>query len=107
MGEIGEHALEFLEMFRNTTMYRDHHYRSISGILALARKYGNDVVDRACERSCHYNNISYRSIKKICESGLYDLPIEKTVQDSHISAGKIRSLDEYRKMTGLGVISHE
>ncbi len=46
MGDIGSHALEFLEQFRNTTMYRDHHYRSISGILALARKYGNDVVEK-------------------------------------------------------------
>lgn len=107
MGEIGEHALEFLEKFYTTKMYKDHHYRSISGILALARRYDNDVVDRACERACYYGNISYKSIKKICESGLYDLPIERLDTEPHESDSKIRSLSEYRNMMGLGVISHE
>ena len=88
-------------------MYRDHHYRSISGILALARKYGNDVVDQACERACYYGNISYKSIKRICESGLYDLPIEHVDSKIIESDSKIRSLSEYRDMMGLGVISHE
>lgn len=107
MGDIGSHALEFLEQFRNTKMYRDHHYRSISGILALARRYGDDVVDQACERACYYGNISYKSIKRICESGLYDLPIEHVEPMSIESDSKVRSLSEYRDMMGLGVIGHE
>ncbi len=107
MGEIGSHALEFLEKFKATSMYRDHHYRSISGILALSRRYGNDVVDKACERACHYGNISYKSIKKICESGLYDLPIEQVDAEKCETESNIRSLSEYRNMMGLGVIGHE
>ncbi len=107
MGEIGKHALDFLERFYRTTMYRDHHYRSISGVLALARKYGNDVVDKACERANYYGNISYKSIKRICESGLYELPIEHMDTEEIESESKIRSLSEYRDMVGLGVIIHE
>lgn len=38
-------------------MYQRHHYRSLSGILALRKKYGDDAVDRACVRTCHYGNI--------------------------------------------------
>ena len=40
MSEIGKHALEFLEAFRKSPMYKDHHYRSLSGIKALSRRYG-------------------------------------------------------------------
>lgn len=46
MSTVGTGALAFLEAFRNTEMYQCHHYRSISGILALRKKYGDDAVDR-------------------------------------------------------------
>ncbi len=107
MSEIGNHALDFLERFYKTAMYRDHHYRSISGILALARKYGNDAVNRACERANYYGNISYKSIKRICESGLYELPIERIDSDVVQTESKIRNLTDYRDMMGLGAIIHE
>ncbi len=76
MAEVGSGAAAFLEAFRDTEMYQCHHYRSISGILALCKKYGDDAVDKACARACHYGNITYRAVKKICESGLYALPLE-------------------------------
>lgn len=54
MAEVGNDAAAFLEAFKDTEMYQCHHYRSISGILALCKKYGDDAVDRACARACHY-----------------------------------------------------
>lgn len=107
MGAIGEGALIFLEAFRNTQMYQCHHYRSISGILALRKKYGDEAVDKACARACHYGNITYRAVKKICESGLYTLPLEEQPQTIHKENSKIRNLSDYRRMTGLGVIANE
>ena len=107
MGQIGEGALQFLDAFRETQMYRYHHYRSIAGILALRRKYDDDVIDRACTRACHYGSITYRTVKKICDSGLYVLPLEEKAQNSTAGTGSIRSLSDYRDMTGLGVISNE
>lgn len=107
MGAIGEGALTFLETFRNTQMYQCHHYRSISGILALRKKYGDEAVDKACARACHYGNITYRAVKKICESGLYTLPLEEQTQTIHNENSKIRNLSDYRRMTGLGVIANE
>lgn len=107
MSAVGDGALAFLEAFRKTEMYQCHHYRSISGILALCKKYGNDAVDKACARACHYGNITYRAVKKICESGLYSLPLENESEHSGNVNSKIRNLTDYRKMTKLGVISHE
>ena len=102
MSAVGEGALAFLEAFRQTEMYQCHHYRSISGILALCKRYGNDAVDKACARACHYGNITYRSVKKICESGLYNLPLENESERSVNGNSKIRNLADYRKMTELG-----
>lgn len=107
MSAVGEGALAFLEAFRHTQMYQCHHYRSISGILALRKKYGDEALDKACARACHYGNITYRAVKKICESGLYALPLEEKTHPPKEGAGKIRDLCDYRRMTGLGVIGHE
>ena len=107
MAEVGSGAAAFLEAFKDTEMYQCHHYRSISGILALRKKYGDDTVDKACARACHYGNITYRAVKKICESGLYALPLETGSEHMVESSSKIRSVSDYRQMTGLGVIGHE
>ncbi len=107
MAQVGNGASAFLEAFKDTEMYQCHHYRSISGILALRKKYGDEAVDKACARACHYGNITYRAVKKICESGLYTLPLENAPKQPEESNSKIRNLSDYRRMTGLGVIGHE
>lgn len=92
MAEVGSGATAF----KDTEMYQCHHYRSISGILALRKKYGDAAVDKACARACHYGNITYRAVKKICESGLYALPLETESEHMVESNSKIRSLSDYR-----------
>ena len=69
MSEIGKHALEFLEAFRESPMYKDHHYRSLSGIKDLSRRYGKEAVDKACRRACLYGSISYNSVKRSVKKG--------------------------------------
>jgi transposase len=109
MSEIGAGALEFLERYKDTSMYQCHHYRSISGILALRKKYSNETIDKACKRACHYGNISYRAVKNICESGLENLPLDRRSEDSYSTEkqSNIRDLSEYRMIARLGVISNE
>lgn len=107
MALAGPGALAFLEAFKDTEMYQCHHYRSISGILSLRGKYGDDAVDRACARACHYGNITYRAVKKICECSLYNLPLEEKPKQVAEKNSNVRNLSEYRKMTELGVISYE
>ncbi len=107
MAEVGTGALAFLEAFKDTDMYQCHHYRSISGILVLQKKYGEEAVDKACQRACHFGNITYRAVKRICESGLYNLPLEDEQEPFMERKSKIRNLLNYRQMTGLWVISHE
>ena len=107
MGQIGEGALQFLNAFKDTQMYRYHHYRSITGILALRKKYGDEILDQACRRACYYGSITYRTVKKICDNGLYCLPIEEKRENGTAGISSIRSLSDYRNMTVLGVIADE
>ena len=109
LSRYGAGALEFLERYKDTSMYQCHHYRSISGILALRKKYSNETIDKACKRACHYGNISYRAVKNICESGLENLPLDRRSEDSYSTEkqSNIRDLSEYRMIARLGVISNE
>lgn len=107
MGEVGDGALAFLEAFQQTDLHKCRQYRGIAGILALRKKHGDEAVNLSCQRACHYGNISYRAVKKICESGLYTLPLEERRSAGQGSSDNIRSLAEYRTMTELGVIGHE
>jgi len=107
METIGGGALEFFEAFKNTDTYRVNQYRSIAGILSLHKRYGSQAVDRACMRACHYGNITYRAVKKICSSGLYSLPLEDKRDDAHPCSSRIRELSAYKDIAQLGVIEHE
>lgn len=42
----------------------------MSGILNLARKYGNERLIRACQRGLSFGIYNYGTIKKILNSGL-------------------------------------
>jgi len=50
--------------------------RMINGIISLARKYCNDIVNKACQRALQYNAISYITVKNICEKNLYNTNTE-------------------------------
>jgi transposase len=110
MHDIGPGAEAFLEKFRVTSMYQCHHYRSISGIIALKKKYGAETVNKACERACYFGNITYRTVKNICEKGMERLPIENRMNVINAQTGtysNVRDLGQYRRMLGLGVIENE
>lgn len=56
---------------------KPHEYqRMINGIISLAGKYGNDIVNKACQRALQYNAISYITVKNICEKNLYNIDTE-------------------------------
>jgi hypothetical protein len=69
--------------------------------MKLKKQYDSTVIDSACKRAINYQNISYQSVKKICEDKLYLSPhIESTAV---ISGGFSHDLKQYDVMTGGGV----
>ncbi|PRR79632.1 hypothetical protein CLLI_07410 [Clostridium liquoris] len=103
MKEIGVHALEFFEKFIQQENIKKYDYRSISGVLSLRKHYSNKLIDNACLRAISYDAYSYKIIKRICEKGIIDLPIETNA--SYINEYETdvsRSLNEYDKLITLG-----
>lgn len=87
MASIGPYACEFLDRLQQQSPY---HWQSMTkGILSLLKNYSADTVNKACRRALRYRSHTYLSIKKICESGLYDYmePVEErneyTVEYGH------------------------
>lgn len=50
--------------------------RPVQGVLSLVKRYSSDIVNRSCERALAYGAYDYQIIKRICENGSYNLPVE-------------------------------
>jgi hypothetical protein len=55
-------------------------YRIVKGILSLRKKYSDEVINLTCKRAMAFGITHYQKIKKICESGCYQLPISERNQ---------------------------
>ncbi len=67
--KIGQNVLLFLLKLQKEKPH--HWHRLISGIFSLRKFYSNLIIDAACKRAFDYNALSYKSVKNICETGLY------------------------------------
>ena len=59
--------------------YPEQAYKSILGILNLARKHGNNVLNLSCRKACNFERINYHFIKEQAESiaRQYEMEIEE------------------------------
>ena len=109
--EIGSGAAEFFERHvKASAANRQSGTRALSGLLSLKKRYPNEVINQACLRACHYDSISYQTVKSICEKGVDLLPVEsggRSCGTASTFVSKVRDLGEYRRIASLGVIPHE
>lgn len=94
---IGSNVHKFCNLLRESKPR--HYQRVISGIFSLAKKYGNEAVDLSCKRANEFNSISYLSVKRICENGLY---IDKNISsdESVKCGGYCHDLSQYDFICG-------
>lgn len=52
-------------------------YGLAKGILSLKSVFSEAVINQACQRALAFKITSYKKIKNICESGSYNLPMER------------------------------
>ena len=93
--KTGENVLLFL--LKLQTEKPHHWHRLISGIFSLRKFYSNPVIDAACKRACDFNALSYKSVKNICETGLYksDYDTNKNIENAQ---GFNHELSKYDKL---------
>jgi hypothetical protein len=104
MTEIGKGAVEFCRRYEECAKENSRYHRTLSGILSLRKMYSDPVDDQACRRACYYGNITYRSVKKICEAGYESLPLPDVAPPAG-QANAVVSLAVYREMVCLGVMN--
>lgn len=61
-------------------------FKSCRGVLALAKKVGDDRVNQACKRAMNFHSYSYITVKNILDKGIENLEEEQvsTPDNSHI-----------------------
>jgi transposase len=77
MQQIGSHAEAIFLALVQSCPYT--WYRITQGILSLTRTFPRAIVNLACQRALAYQVLQYRVVKKICENGSYQLPIEESL----------------------------
>lgn len=67
---IGPHTQTTIERVLRARAHPQQGYRTALGILRLAKAYGNDRLEAACQRAARLQAISYRSLASILKHGL-------------------------------------
>lgn len=108
MSDIGQGASRFYEAFINQDSIGKYNYRSITGIIALKKKYDKNTIDGACQRALYYGVLTYSLVKKICEKGLVMLPVEFNQTYINTTPTEItRDLSEYADLCRIGGVENE
>lgn len=69
-GTIGPKTEALVQAILEARPHPEQGYRSCLGLLRLAKKYGNDRLEVACERALGVRALSYRHVNSILKNGL-------------------------------------
>ena len=72
---VGEHAGQVVRHILESKPHPEQGYRSCLGLMRLGRSYGQERLERACQRAVRLETCSYRSIKSILTTGLDRQPL--------------------------------
>jgi len=72
---ISAATAKLVEAILASRPHPEHAYRACLGIMSLARRYGDERVEAACERALAAGAISYTSVKSILAENLDRLPL--------------------------------
>lgn len=76
--KVGPYTVRIIEELLRLRPYPEQAYRSCAGVLSLAKGYGAERLERACQRALHYQATSYRLVKSILERELDRLELDVT-----------------------------
>jgi len=74
---VGPKTAELVETILEHRPHPEQGYRSCLGILRLAKQYGNERLEAACERAVLARARSYRHVQSILKNGLDRVPLPK------------------------------
>ena len=96
-GKIGPHTAELIETVLRSRMHPQQGFRSCLGILRLGKSYGDERLEKACQRANKIGGRSYKSVESILKNGLDRKPLpDENPPDAPIDHPNIRGAHYYR-----------
>jgi transposase len=92
---IGPNVETYVDVVMRRRKHPEQAYRSCLGVLKLARSFGNDRLDAACERALEINSYTYQSLHSILKNGLDRQRREEPADGPAITHTNIRGADYY------------
>jgi transposase len=94
--KIGPQTALLTEALLVQRTYPQQAYRTLLGILRLAKIYSEARLESACERALRFNTLSYRSIESILKNGLDRRPLTATTDNCKpVQHSNIRGAEYY------------
>lgn len=87
---IGSQTVELFNKIIESKEHESQAFRTLAGILRLAKNYGEDRLEAACERALLINSYSYTSINSILKTGLDKQKNPEVLQVAAIEHENIR-----------------
>jgi transposase len=94
-GEVGPNTSALVDIILRERPHPEQGFRSCIGIIRLAKMYGRQRLDAACERALDIRTRSYRSVKSILQNSLDRKRPEKAADEPAIVHSNIRGRDYY------------
>jgi len=78
--KIGANTRKLIQEILHNRPYPAQGFRSCLGILRLAKKHGEERLEKACRRALAIGALSYKSIRSILKTGLEDRPLPEPAE---------------------------
>lgn len=94
--KIGQHTVDFIEHMIASRPLPQQAYRSCYGLLRLGDQYGNERLNKACEKALVIRATRYQQIESILKNHLEEVPVQKTDSVSLPAHNNIRGANYYK-----------
>lgn len=77
---IGENTTYVIERMLTTYSIEEQAYKSCMGVLQMSQKFGNERLEKACEKARLINSFSYTTIRNILKNGQDLVPVNQSTR---------------------------
>ena len=92
---IADNTEAYVEVIMRQRRHPEQGFRSCLGILRLAKTFGADRLEAACERAAAIHARSYSSLHSILKNGLDRQPRPRATDEPAITHPNIRGADYF------------
>lgn len=94
--KIGQQTVEFIDHMIASRALPPQAYRSCYGLLRLSQRYGNERLNKACEKALVIRATRYQQVESILKNNLEEVPVPHSNSIPLPAHNNIRGADYYK-----------